>query len=851
MRSLSILSGLFLFSVLCSCSKEISSKVIDTTTATTSDSEAFSNSGVIVVRVSDSFLRELENGNCTSFDGFTFERAIPQDDEFEQRHRAAGLHKWYYAKADGELQATKAAPLLKSSPLIEKIEILPRTEPAGIPFNDPFAINQWHLFNEGNIVPGASYGADINVIPVWEEFTTGSKDVIVAVIDTGVQSNHPDLQGVVIPAGENGSRSFLNSTASHPYNYTPQRHGTHVAGIIAAINNNGTGICGIAGGNDGTGGVKILDLQAIRTDETDGGDVLSAAVWAADHGAVIANNSWNNVYDSENQVPDNLDSFSAAVIDYFINNAGTDSKGNQVGPMKGGVVFFSAGNNSWAKAQPAMYEKVIAVGATGPAGEASSYTNYGDWVDLCAPGGNYTPYANTSAQLYSTVSGSGYAWMQGTSMSCPVVSGVAALLVSKFGGPGFTNKDLLDMLLGGSDKETVSKHSKRIGSKVDAYESFTFKNKTAEPTDAPTVNVKGSTATVTWKTKKYGDGPYHAYSVIIGESMAEVQDADPFNLSSRIRSRTASVGGRVPGSELSSIFYQLEKGKDYYCTAIGYSKSHKYSTGNKITKFRLNSPPALTIVSGSDITIRHFETTEVILTYSDPDGDKLSFTLDPGSTAGSWSNDGEGKLTLRIDGSAAPAGDYNASAEVRDAESKASVNIKYTILQNRSVVISSKIEDLLIKTGSSIFTLDSYFSDPDGDAIVYTAVSSSQDLKASVNGSVLMLSCSVPGIATISVSASDGNSEPVSQSFRIRCYSDPRADVFPSRVSDFLKIAVSNEGSINIKIFNSTGKKVSEEDIILSTFDIHTIDLSSCAPGIYIVKITGSGNDSTHKIVKI
>ena len=806
---------------------------------------------LIIIQGSDEFVRQLETGNGSPVEGFHFERVIPEDEQFEERHKAAGLHKFFFAVPDDDAARTKAMPGLKSSPLIEVLEVVPRTETAAtIPFNDPNAYMQWHLNNTGALISGAVSGADINVVPVWNEFSAGKSDVVVAVIDTGVQPDHPDLQGVVVPAGAGGSRSFLNSTASHPYSYTPQRHGTHVAGIIAAINNNGTGGCGIAGGNDGTGGVKILDLQAIASEDGDGGSIYSAFIYAADHGAVIVNNSWNNKYDSESRVPLNTDYFTASAINYFIQNAGTDSRGNQTGPMKGGLVLFSAGNNSWTRSQPSMYEEVIAVGATGPAGEPSAYTNYGDWVDICAPGGNYNAYGNTSAQIYSTVSDSGYAWMQGTSMSCPVVSGVAALIVSQYGGPGFTNADLKEMLLGGADVERTKSHSRAIGPMVNAYESVAYKVKELAPSDDVSVTLNGLEATVNWTVKTYGDEPVFAYKAVIGEKEMDVKDADPFNLDASIRSRTVNVNNRKAGTALSSVFYQLERGKDYYATAIGYTRSHRYSTGNKIVNFRLNSGPSVSRVGAEKFQLTHRQKDSGKVRYSDPESDILTFDLDPGSPAGSWGEPSDGVIVFYIDGSAAPAGNYTARATVSDGEFSASVEIPYTILPNMAPVSVKEFEDIFIKTGTVSLNLDEYFKDDDGDELVFSVSSSSSGLIPVLEGSKLKIASDTPQAATIGISATDGLSDPLSGEFKIRFYDNPDIDLYPSRVSDKLHIAISGEGSVSIKITGSTGKSIYSRTVRLTSFDIHEIDMSSCAPGIYTVKLSGACN-ATYRIVKI
>lgn len=232
---------------------------------------------------------------------------------------------------------TKAGEVLKGVSGISGAETAPKIKLLSETpkFNDPYLSRQWHYYNIGS---GTKYkaGADINVVPVWNKYTAGSSNVIVSVVDGGVTTDHEDLGAVVIPGGSNGSWNFVDGTA----NIVAHDHGTHVAGTIAAINNNGIGVCGIAGGEDGNGGVRILSCQVFRYDETQkkniGGNTSSAIVWGADHGAVISQNSWGYDFETESQAKgSSISSSDQAAIDYFIKYAGTDKSGNQSGPMKG------------------------------------------------------------------------------------------------------------------------------------------------------------------------------------------------------------------------------------------------------------------------------------------------------------------------------------------------------------------------------------------------------------------------------------------------------------------------------------------------------------------------------------
>ncbi len=184
-----------------------------------------------------------------------------------------------------------------------------------------------------------------------------------------------------------------------------------MAGTIAAINNNGIGVSGVAGGDGSGNGVKIMSLQILG-----GAAIEKSFVYAADNGAVISQNSWGYSY------PGSVEESVLDAIDYFIAEAG-DFEGS---PMKGGIVIFAAGNSNYdADWYPGYYESAFAVASIGPEWKKASYSNYGTWIELSAPGGA-TEYGAKNGVL-STIPNDQYAYLEGTSMACPHVSGIAAL----------------------------------------------------------------------------------------------------------------------------------------------------------------------------------------------------------------------------------------------------------------------------------------------------------------------------------------------------------------------------------------------------------------------------------------
>ena len=447
--------------------------------------------GSVIIKLDDSMVAMAEENPdalAKELGGDYMERIFPYAGEYEERTRAEGLHRYYKLHVKENAPVTKAAGDLNSVPGIvmatPELPVRPRL------FNDPEFYRQWHLANSRYA------GADINVQKVWEEFSTGSSNVIVSVVDEGVYMDHEDLQGALIPCYANGTGSY-NFNNDSPNVVPTQGHGTHVAGIIAAVNNNGKGICSVAGGDyeKGVSGVKVLSCQIFDQWGLEP-NIFAALKHGADHGAVILQCSWGfspdldgDGYTSDEEIEAYrsviitdpvLEPYKAG-IDYFIKYAGCDKKGNQKedSPMKGGLVIFAAGNDNFDYDPLVSYEPIIAVGSFGMTGKRSSFSNWGDWIDISAPGGEAKV-----AGIYSTLAGvsayGGNDWV-GTSFAAPHVSGVAALLVSYFGGPGFTAEECKARLLRGAQDHAFP-GDKFIGRKLDAYGAFTYDmNATPQP----------------------------------------------------------------------------------------------------------------------------------------------------------------------------------------------------------------------------------------------------------------------------------------------------------------------------------------------------------------------------------
>ena len=739
---------------------------------------------------------------CKRYEVTGMERLFA-DNGCAERTRKAGLDLWYVIRFKGSAEQvaedfgeiagvnhveiprkiTKVGDVgRRSGTPWRKLMALPKAVPANYPFNDPLFAEQWPLYNDGSVSEEAVAGADINVIPAWKK-TAGRSDVIVAVVDEGVQYTHPDLAANM---WSGIGRNFCRATTDPAKITWGRGHGTHVAGTIAAVNNNGIGISGIAGGTGSGDGVKIMSCQIFHPqsglEDATSTQTAEAIKYAADNGAVICQNSWgytSGTYTESGWIA--ADRAMKEAIDYFIQYAGMSPDGEtQTGPMAGGLVIFAAGNDSSGRpSYPAAYAPCISVAAITCTYDAAWYTNYGSTIDINAPGGGGwssaplmsldkgynlstipTDLKNGQVFQYMNASGKmenekidyvsstpGYGYMQGTSMACPHVSGVAALIVSQFGAPGFTAEQAKEMLLSttrnidafqGQIYDGISSYAGKIGKLVDAGAAVYYGSET--PVRRPVI------------------------------TPAPDQETD----------------------------FTLEDAE------------------TKTLKFTLSDY--------SDWRLK--DKTELIEAKASGD-----------------------EITLTIDAAKYSAGTYTATIEAVNGDLWESLTFSYTIAKNSPVITpgAEQSDEFSLMVGeirTLTFTLSNYeewsLLDPSGHI-----QSSFADNKVTLT---IDASKYQPGNYTAELRASKGQlATPYYISYEITPF---EVSFYPNPCVDVLNVQTQVEGEADIRIRNSVGTDMMARTITFGADTPVKLDVSGLASGTYLVQVTYNGIQITRTIVK-
>ncbi len=809
------------------------------------------------------FVRLPEVRSMSGLGIIRMRRLFPDAGKFEARTRAEGLHLWYVLSYDESKVMTRASSELEI-PGVNVVEYCPKISIVGGPeaasyvasvraassgtFDDPMLGQQWHYYNNGSASSSVS-GCDINVLPVWKNYSTYAKykgDIVVGIVDGGIDYNHEDLKDNMWHNPEkSGENVYGYNFAESTFNIHSEDHGTHVAGTIAAVNNNGVGVCGVAGGDSKNKikGAKLMSCQIFDGDKQGSGP--EAIKWSADHGAVISQNSWG--YDGLTTTPASLKS----AVDYFIKYAGVDENGKQSGPMKGGIVIFAAGNDN-KNVSSTDYEAILNVSSVGADYKRAYYTNYGPWCDIAAPGGD-TKKGN---MVLSTLPGNKYGKMQGTSMACPHVSGVAALVLARYGGDGYTPSALRKRLEDNASDISAQNANYYLGKGlVNAYKAIAGSGGKA-PEAPVNLSVETQSNNIRFNVtipSDPDDGKPNSIYIYYSTSDFTSMDKAMYGM---FYTEDLGIGdvlsGTVTGLEFNTEYYVAAVACDLAGNRSGLTKRVCVTTGG-------NSAPVITAKTPVSFSIKAHESAVADFAVTEPDGHFYNLELEPGSDAAVLDTLTRPEPKIRITGANATAGTYSAKLTVTDIYGMATVaKVDYTIQENHAPVVVKAFENMLFTSKAAVtqeYLVSEYFNDEDGEDLTYTfSFSNPTVANMTYSKGKFLLTPMNYGRSEISITGTDVRNESVSQTFLVMIMDGSKeVSLYPNPVKDKLNIQLGlNAVVVKVKIVSASGSTYLDESLGAgSPFTPLTVNMADAVAGQYTVIVTLDGKEYKSSIVKL
>ena len=829
---------------------------------------------------------------------YKMERVFKPAGIYEKRTIAEGLDRWYTIYFDESKDVAEVLQQFNKAAGVEYAErVLPiarpkftakpytdpapqtRNQPTASAFNDPLLAKQWHYYNDGSISPRARKGADCNLKPVWEKYTTGKSNVIVAVVDGGIDITHEDLvDNLYINEKEKNGQAGVDDDGNgfvddvYGYNFVEAKdvvggtiqpdnegHGTHVAGTVAARNNNGKGVAGVAGGN-GTpdSGVRLMSCQIFRGKDEQG-DAAAAIKYAADNGAVICQNSWG--YSSTSGVTA-MPKLLKEAVDYFIKMAGCDENGQQRAnsPMKGGVVVFAAGNeNKEFAAYPACYPPAVSVSAMAWNFAKASFSNYARWITIMAPGGDQDTFG-TEGGILSTVPKSkvpsGYAYFQGTSMACPHVSGIAALIASYFGRQGFTNDELKSRLITAYRPFNIDELNPAYKGKlgkgyIDAEAAFESDTKIApEKVGTLTLTPDFVDITAEWSIAKDEDKTAAFYRLYISPN-----DLTAENLKDMSFKEINGMGHSL-GEKLRFTFDNLKDNKAYSIAVVAVDRWGNLSEPaiQKCTT-KLNHAPEVTNFPEKVIELNNNERKTFSFNVADPDGHNWDIRA-IGETKGVSYSINQATVTVSIV-PVLQAGSYTCTFVLTDdLGAKSEKSFTFKVIPYMPPKLEQPFANYIIglDEGPLNISLKDHYTGS-GSQLSYKAnVANGGIASVQISNDQLQVKPLARGVTRVSVLASDGRQTSSDGSFQIRVVerkSAPVYAVYPIPAKTDINALLNPEVTQAEFVISSTvGEQLMSATVTPDKNSVATLDLSKLRPGTYKLTVHTSKGNHTQMFIK-
>ena len=829
---------------------------------------------------------------------YKMERVFKPAGIYEKRTIAEGLDRWYTIYFDESKDVAEVLQQFNKAAGVEYAErVLPiarpkftakpytgpapqtRNQPTASAFNDPLLAKQWHYYNDGSISPRAKKGADCNLKPVWEKYTTGKSNVIVAVVDGGIDITHEDLvDNLYINEKEKNGQAGVDDDGNgfvddvYGYNFVEAKdvvggtiqpdndgHGTHVAGTVAARNNNGKGVAGVAGGN-GTpdSGVRLMSCQIFRGKDEQG-DAAAAIKYAADNGAVICQNSWG--YSSTSGVTA-MPKLLKEAVDYFIKMAGCDENGQQRAnsPMKGGVVVFAAGNeNKEFAAYPACYPPAVSVSAMAWNFAKASFSNYARWITIMAPGGDQDTFG-TEGGILSTVPKSkvpsGYAYFQGTSMACPHVSGIAALIASYFGRQGFTNEELKSRLITAYRPFNIDELNPAYKGKlgkgyIDAEAAFESDTKIApEKVGTLTLTPDFVDITAEWSIAKDEDKTAAFYRLYISPNDLTAENIKDMSF------KEINGMGHSLGEKLRFTFDNLKDNKAYSIAVVAVDRWGNLSEPaiQKCTT-KLNHAPEVTNFPEKVIELNNNERKTFSFNVADPDGHNWDIRA-IGETKGVSYSINQATVTVSLI-PVLQAGSYTCTFVLTDdLGAKSEKSFTFKVIPYMPPKLEQPFANYIVglDEGSLNISLKGHYTSS-GSQLSYKAnVANGGIASAQVSNDQLQIKPLARGVTRVSVLASDGRQTSSDGSFQVRVVerkSAPVYAVYPIPAKTDINALLNPEVTQAEFVISSTvGEQLMSATVTPDKNSVATLDLSKLRPGTYKLTVHTSKGNHTQMFIK-